>query len=241
MSGTAPFQFEHMTWMDVERHLQHDDRVILTVGAVEQHAYLSLLTDVLCPLALAEAAARREPGWLVAPAQPYGLSPDFAAYPGTLSLRAETFAAVARDLLESLYAQGFRGILVNNGHGGNVGVLRAVISEFSAARPDARVGLFNWWMEPPVHAFAAEHGLPPRHANWSESFPQTRVGLLPEGDKPLAALPSRLGPQSIRAALGDGSGGGPYHIPDEVFEAYFEAAVGALVAVLRALGKAAQP
>ena len=81
---------EDLNWMDVERYLERDDRVVVVTGSCEQHGYLSLLADVRIPLAVAREACRRE-GVLIAPALPYGISPQFTAYPGTLSLRPETF------------------------------------------------------------------------------------------------------------------------------------------------------
>src|ERR687887_1597024 len=112
--------------MQVEEYLRRDDRVVLPIGSTEQHGYLSLETDnILAEGVTAEAA---EPlGVLVLPVLPYGLTPSFAAYPGSPSLRLETFLAVLRDLLDSLYGQGFRRFLVVNGHGGNLprpGLLR---------------------------------------------------------------------------------------------------------------------
>ena len=35
-----------LNWMDVEHYLEHDRRIIAITGATEQHAYLSLLTDI---------------------------------------------------------------------------------------------------------------------------------------------------------------------------------------------------
>src|ERR1700756_904887 len=105
--------------MQLEEYLQQDDRVVLPIGSTEQHAYLSLETDnILAERVSAEAA---EPlGVLVLPALPYGLTPSFAAFPGSPSLRLGTFVAVLRDLLDSLHGQGFRRFLVVNGHGGNL-------------------------------------------------------------------------------------------------------------------------
>ena len=51
-------QFEERNWMQVEEYLKNDDRVILVLGACEQHGYLSLMTDVKIPMALAEAASQ---------------------------------------------------------------------------------------------------------------------------------------------------------------------------------------
>ena len=55
----------------------------------------------------------------VFPALPYGLTPYFTAFPGTVTLRVATYAAVLRDVLDSLKHAGFRRVLMVNGHGGN--------------------------------------------------------------------------------------------------------------------------
>ncbi|MBN1262486.1 MAG: creatininase family protein [Anaerolineae bacterium] len=221
-----------LNWMSVEAYLEREDRVILITGAVEQHAYASLASDVLVPLEIAKAACRRDPV-LIMPPLPYGLSPYFVAYPGTVSLRSETYAAVVREVLSGLLAQGFRRILVVNGHGGNVGVLVAVLTELGNAHPGARLRLFLWWRHPRVAAVAQAAGLPQAHANWSENFPGlTRVGPSPEGEKAAPQIPAGASAAETRALLGDGSYGGPYVAPDEIMAQFFDAAVDALVEAL---------
>ena len=130
-----------LNWMQVEEYLSRDDRVVLPIGSTEQHGYLSLETDnILAERVSAEAA---EPlGVLVLPALPYGLTPNFAAYPGSPTLRLETFVAVLRDLLDSLHAQGFRRFLVVNGHGGNLPG-NALVREWVAFHPDAKALFFG--------------------------------------------------------------------------------------------------
>jgi creatinine amidohydrolase len=231
-------RFETLSWMDVERRLgAGEDRVVLVTGACEQHAHLSLLSDISAPLAIAEAACRVEPA-LIAPPLPFGVSPYFAAYPGTVSLTPETFAAVVREVLASLVAQGFRRVLVLNGHGGNTGVLTPLLVETATAHPDCRFALLDWWRHPAVVAAAAAHGLPQFHANWSEAFDVNRVGPLPGGTKPPPDLAKIATAREARAVLGDGSFGGPYDAPPEALSALFKAAVTATVAALRALARA---
>src|SRR5919201_3826962 len=106
-------------WMQLEEYLARDDRIVLPLGSTEQHAYLSLGTDsILAERVSVEAA---EPlGVPVLPVLAYGLTPYFAAYPGSPTLRIATFLAVLRDLLDSLHSQGFRRLLLVNGHGGNL-------------------------------------------------------------------------------------------------------------------------
>src|SRR5947207_14028210 len=107
-----------LNWMQVERYLERDDRVVLPVGSTEQHAYLSLETDNIIAERLAVEAA--EPlGVPVLPVLPFGLAQGFVAFPGSPTLRLDTYTAVIRDVLESLHGQGFRRFLIANGHGGN--------------------------------------------------------------------------------------------------------------------------
>lgn len=226
--------FESMSWMDVERYLQHDDRVALVVGSCEQHAYLSLSTDVLAPMAIAREACKRE-GVLLAPPVYYGVSPYFTAFPGTISLRPETLAMLARDILEGLLAHGLRRILISNGHGGNNGILNAVMIETGNAHPQASLKLFQWWNHPAVVAMSNEAGYTPHHANWSENFAFTRVGAVPEGSKPDVTLPQGVNAAVSRKLLGDGTMGGAYQAPQELSDRVFALSVDLMAAELRSL------
>lgn len=74
-----------MNWMQVEAHAKRDDRAVLPIGSVEQHAYLSLAVDAI----LAERVAIEAAEPLSVPVFPvvnYGLTPSFVAYPGTITL-----------------------------------------------------------------------------------------------------------------------------------------------------------
>ena len=219
----------------MEVYLQRDDRIVVVTGACEQHGYVSLLADIRVPVAIAEAACARE-NVVIAPPLSFGVSPYFAAYPGTISLRPETFAIVVREILEELFRQGFKRILMSNGHGGNTGVLSPLIVETNNAHPDARVALFEWWRHPVVNAVAEAEGLAQHHANWSENFPGlTRTVLAPEGAKQPVRLPPGTSAAVTRALLGDGSFGGVYQAADAVMDRFFAAAVDAMVAALRDL------
>jgi creatinine amidohydrolase len=107
-----------MNWLQVEDYLKHEDRVVLPLGSTEQHAYLSLSTDSILAERVAVEAA--EPiGVMVFPVVAYGITPYFMAYPGTISLRVNTYMQVIHDILESLIQHGFKRIVFVNGHGGN--------------------------------------------------------------------------------------------------------------------------
>src|SRR5437764_1652178 len=126
--------------MQLEAYLEHDDRIVLPLGSTEQHAYLSLATDsILAERVSVEAAEPLDVP--VLPALAYGVTPYFGAFPGSPTLSRETFVAVLRELVESLRAQGFRRVLVVNGHGGN---------SFAAEQVDA--AWHDWWRAPQTWA-----------------------------------------------------------------------------------------
>ena len=216
-----------VNWMQVEEYLARDDRVVLPVGSTEQHGYLSLETDnILAERVSAEAA---EPlGVLVLPALAYGLTPTFAAYPGSPTLRLDTFAAVLRDLLDSLHGQGFRRLLVVNGHGGNIAG-GTLVREWLAANPGAQAIFHSWWSSERVQAAAREIDPEPSHANWFENFPWTRLAgvELPQERKPPLdeAAYRAAGPAQARELLGDGVFAGAYELPDEQVERVWRAGV----------------
>jgi creatinine amidohydrolase len=199
---------EDMNWNDAESYLKKDDRLILVLGACEQHGYLSLLTDVKIPQALADAAGQQT-NVLVAPALNFGCSPYFLNYPGTLSLRATTLLDIVEDLIRSAHRQGFRRFLILNGHGGNDGA-RTRIYELANQLTGTRFAWYAWWTAHSVDAVAVEHGLRPYHASWLEAFPFTRVAELPEGEKAPPYVPGLMGAEESRRVYGDGVFGGPY-------------------------------
>jgi creatinine amidohydrolase len=224
-------RIEELSWMDVENYLKTDERLILVLGACEQHGYLSLLTDVKIPLALADAASHST-GVLIAPPLNFGCSPYFLAYPGTFSLRASTLLAVVEDLLRSAYRHGFRRILVLNGHGGN-DAARVHLYELADQLPGLRLAWYAWWTASSVVEVAQKHELKPAHANWLEAFPFTMVGSLPEGEKIPPHVPGLMGAEEARQVYGDGSFGGTYWAGPEVMEELFAAALQDVLQLLR--------
>jgi len=215
-----------MNWMQVEEYLKSDDRAVVPLGSTEQHAYLSLLVDTLIPERLAVEVA--EPlGIPVFPALPYGLSPYFSAFPGTVTLRVQTYVALVRDILDSLARSGFRRILLLNGHGGN-GPAGPVALEWISDNPGCQVKLFNWWIAPKTLAKIREIDPVGSHASWMENFPWTRLaGVVPpmELKPPIdTSLKSVLDNASFKDYVGDGNYGGHYQKSDEDMLAIWEVA-----------------
>ncbi len=214
-------------WFEIEKYLETDDRCVLPLGSTEQHAYLSLSVDsILSEKVASDAAAPL--GIPVFPAVAYGLTPYFMAYPGTVSLRLATYAALVRDILDSLYETGFRRALIVNGHGGNSPV-QPVTMEWMAAHDGARCRFHDWWKAPRTWACVQDIDPVASHASWMENFPWTRLPgrTLPSEQKPFVPF-DRLRDRNaaaVRDLIGDGNYGGVYQKPDAETERLWSIAV----------------
>ena len=216
-----------LNWMQVEEYLKNDDRAVLPLGSTEQHGYLSLSVDSILAARVAEDAA--EPlGVPVFPVVSYGLTPYFQSFPGTVTLRIDTYVRLVRDILDSLYHSGFRRILIVNGHGGNSPV-DGLVTEWMADHPGTRVKFHNWWNAPATWAKVQEIDPMGSHASWMENFPWTRLAgvAMPDVQKvvPARAGKARLVGDEMRAFYGDGNYGGYYQRADEEILALWNVAI----------------
>ena len=136
-----------MSWEEVKEYLEKDNRVILSLGATEQHGrHLGLGTDHIEAEAIARGVGERS-GVAVAPTLNFGMSHQHLKFPGTLSLRPTTLIAVLEDLFRSLYRHGFRRVFVVNGHGGNTPALGSALHLVADDLPDLRAKTFEWWTD----------------------------------------------------------------------------------------------
>jgi creatinine amidohydrolase/Fe(II)-dependent formamide hydrolase-like protein len=101
--------------------------VVLSVASVEQHGpHLPCITDSLVGqtiLGLALERLRQDVQVWVVPPLCYGKSNEHRPFAGTLTLSAQTLAAVVRDVALSVARAGFRRLVLLNSHGGNPPVL----------------------------------------------------------------------------------------------------------------------
>ncbi len=126
-----------LTAADIPKRLKKSSVLCLPLGAIEQHGpHLPLNTDLVIAENVARLMAERLGDefdlWRL-PAFPVGLSREHAWAPGTLSLNVQSFAALLRDLVSDLARSlPARNLVIVNGHGGNRGILDALIYEMQA-------------------------------------------------------------------------------------------------------------
>lgn len=121
--------------------------VVIPTGAIEQHAdHLRVDTDTRLSTSVTRLAAARVTTVpiVVGPSVAMGFSPHHAAWPGTITLRLETYQALLTDIARSVLDTGFSRVLFVNGHGGNEAPLRSVVTQMvTDGFPVAMVNYFQ--------------------------------------------------------------------------------------------------
>lgn len=131
----------HMTWPEVRDLLTRTDMVILPVTSLEEHGHQGPIgTDFLNGLERAKLVAQRT-DVLVAPILFPGNSPYHMAFPGTVTLPAETIQLVFFQAAQSLIRHGFKRFLILNSHGGNQAISRYIADRINQETPGIAVEL----------------------------------------------------------------------------------------------------
>lgn len=124
-------ELARMTTIEAEAALSKASLAIVAVGSLEQHGpHLPLMTDSAVAEAFASriASALGDDAVLLPPIR-YGLSEHHLGFAGTVTLRPATLLSMLADIFESLRHHGLYRVLVINGHGGNIDLLRLAARE----------------------------------------------------------------------------------------------------------------
>jgi len=140
----SSYVLKKLTWPEIEERLSHAELGIVPTGSTEQHGpHGTLAVDAaraerFCEM-LAEGLAPRA---LVAPTIDVGVSHHHLGFPGTMTLKPETFIQVCVDLAWSLQQHGLNQVLFVNGHGGNRPALG-----IAALRVRQELGMKTAWVD----------------------------------------------------------------------------------------------
>jgi creatinine amidohydrolase len=100
-----------MTWQAIREFARRKPVVLVPAGTVEtQGPFLWVGVEFVLPERLANDVAARTDA-IVAPTIPFGWSPDFEDYPGTISLRPAVLEALYDDVARSILRHGFDKVL----------------------------------------------------------------------------------------------------------------------------------
>jgi len=134
-----------INWMELREWVPgRSTTVLLPTGTLEAHGVTANGADILAPVAMAEDLAPRL-GAFVAPVVPYGYTGSMDAYPGAFTIPEEAYRPYVKAVLEGLARNGFRNIVVLNGHGGGQTAVLAALAQEVGRDQHVRILVLNWW------------------------------------------------------------------------------------------------
>ena len=235
--------------------------VVLPLGAIEQHGpHLAVSTDTDIVTMVAMGAEERLSGEIVlCPTLSFGSSHHHLSFGGTLSLSPALYTQVVVDLVGSLLKNGFRRIVLLNGHGGNITPVKqalAILNADNALSREANIVLATYWElagdsfagQAPMESPALSHACEYETSLMLHLFPSKvfmdrveRAGRPDsngytgwEDDEPYRGVTIFKGTEYISS---NGSSGEPQLATAEKGAHLYEKAVGALVKFLKAFAK----
>src|SRR6186997_1282307 len=138
-------EMDRINWMEFKEVVpSKTNTVLLPTGTLEPHGVINNGADNTAPFAMARTIARQTNA-MIAPTLPYGITGSMEAYPGAFQITESAYRPFVKQILEGLAKNGFRNIIILNGHGGGqTAVLQAVAAEV-ATEKHVRTLVINWW------------------------------------------------------------------------------------------------
>src|SRR5262245_61680028 len=134
--------------MPLLRQVSRSDTVVLApIAACEQHSrHLPTYTDTILVTAIAEGVEQRLPRpVLLLPTLWFGASHHHLPLGGTLSADADTHVTILCELLTPLLEDGYRRLMLLNGHGGNIDTLHMALRRLQPRYRDRLLTGASYW------------------------------------------------------------------------------------------------
>jgi creatinine amidohydrolase len=170
---------EHMTSPDVKEAAEKGLIAILPIGSIEVHGpHMPTGTDSITAHEITRRASEKEPA-VVLPPLYYAYVVENRHFPGTVSLTGKTLLTLLEEVCDEAARNGFKKILIVNGHGGNNALLKVFLKDSLTKKKDYTIyAMIEPWAPFPELAAKLSEGRTFGHACEIE----TSIGLYLFGD-----------------------------------------------------------
>src|SRR5699024_10045998 len=152
---------------------------IIPSGAFEVYGpHLPLGTDTLVAEKISEIVSQRVES-IIGPTLEVGDSASLDEFPGTITIRAESFKQYMWDTLSSLYKWGFKDFLFINTHVGNVPIIEQLVYDLQR-NENVRCAQVDYWRFIKQHCDSITVSGELAHGHASEAGTSVMLHLYPE-------------------------------------------------------------
>jgi creatinine amidohydrolase len=246
-------KFHEMTFPELRQVSRAGALVLAPIAAVEQHSRnLAVLTDTVLVTGVAEAVERRLPDSVaLLPTLWFGASHHHLRFGATLSASVDVHIDLLCDLLTPLLDDGWRRVLLLNGHGGNIDTMQTALRRLQPRYRDRILAAASYWDLAAAELAALAEGPRKSMGHACEFETSMMLALRPDlvrreqirDDPPReeAALRGLYLAEDMKQRTNHGAVGYPELATAEKGRAFLGAAVERTVEVVEALLKRAQP
>lgn len=138
-------QWEQLTATEFQQAVDETGVCILSLGVLEKHSeHLPLGTDMIAAHNISCLAAQRETA-VVFPPFYFGQIYEARCFPGTVTLEPKLLLSLLQGVLDEIGRNGFKKIILFNGHGGNSHLLHFLAQCSLWEQKPYTVYLFTWY------------------------------------------------------------------------------------------------
>jgi creatinine amidohydrolase len=136
---------DELNWLEIQELVPaRINTVLLTTGTVEPHGVINNGADNTAPIGIAKALVA-DVNAILAPHISYGITGSMSPYPGATYIQPEIYGPYVKAVMEGFVRNGFRNLIVINGHGGpQTAVLQEVANQI-AFEHGVNTLVINWW------------------------------------------------------------------------------------------------
>ena len=145
-----PLEYGKLSWEEVKRAAAEERVPLVPIATLEDHGrHLPIDTDVTLVEAICRGAATElSDDTVLLPPIVHGYSPHHMDFPGTVTIRWDTFTRYCTDVALSLVKHGFQRVLLVNGHGSNQNLVEMAARLTMVEEPESIVGATFYLVTP---------------------------------------------------------------------------------------------
>jgi len=140
-------KYAEMTAVELKNISREESLVVLPIAAVEQHGpHMPTGTDhIICTAVAEKVEERLKEKIVLLPTLWLGASQHHLRWGATLTSRVENYETLLCEICESLLKDGFRRVMILNGHGGNIGPMQIALRRLQLDYPNCQLMAASYW------------------------------------------------------------------------------------------------